>query len=106
MGGDLLHVEDLQPVHGEKVGEAANRIITKVFVVDRVVLQIIQQSNKVVRLGDENPIWRQHFQNAADDLVHVFNVGKAVRCGYDLGRTVFLPDFSADLAGKIALNGG
>ena len=46
-------MEYFKAVHGEELGETANRVIAQVLVIDRIVLQPIKQRNKIVGLRNE-----------------------------------------------------
>ena len=53
---DALGVERLEAVHLEQRAQAVERVVAQVLVVDRVVLQRLDQRRQVVRLRDEHAV--------------------------------------------------
>ena len=54
MSGDALGVEDLKPVHVQKIFQTMERIVSQVFVVNRVVLNGLQKTHQIVGFGNES----------------------------------------------------
>ena len=91
-----LRVHDLQSVHAEQIGDAHERVVAQVLVVNRVVLQRLDERHQIVRLGDEHAVGRQHREHAVDDLVDAFDVREDVRRGDDLRNPAFPDDAPGD----------
>ena len=84
--------------------EAADRIVAQMLVIDRVVLQVVEQPDQIVRFRDEHAVGRQHLDDALDDRVHVLDMREAVGRGDDLGGAVLVLHLARDLLGEVALD--
>src|ERR1700675_1103716 len=49
--------------------EAAHGIVTQMLVINRVVLQIVEQADQIVRFGNEHAVGREHFHDALHDQI-------------------------------------
>ena len=78
MGRYPFDVDRLQPVHAKKMGESGKRVISQVFVVDRVVLKRIDQGNQVMIFRNENTVIDEQGQDSFYDIVDVFDMGKTI----------------------------
>ncbi len=58
-----------------------------------------------MRFRNEYAVRRQHFQDALDNRVHVFDMSEAIGRGDDLGGAVFLLDLARHVRGEVALDG-
>ncbi len=65
MGRNPFDVEHLETVALEQAFERAERIVAQVLVIDRVVLQRIDEIEQIVRLGDEDAVVREQLADAA-----------------------------------------
>src|SRR3989338_4389698 len=52
------------------------------FVIDRIVLQSLDQISKIVRLGNKNSVFADQFSDIFQDLVDILNVGKDIGGGH------------------------
>ena len=86
MARDRPGVEDFEIVHLQKVLEAGQRIVAQVLMVDRVVLQRVEQADEIMRFGDEYAAVLEHLDDAVDDRVHVLDMGEAICGGDHAGR--------------------
>jgi hypothetical protein len=76
------------------------------LVIDRVVLQRIEEAHEIVRFGNEHAVGSQHFLDGVDDRMHVLDMGKTVGGGDQCGRAVLALDLARHLGPEIALEGG
>ena len=106
MARDRPCVEYLEIVQFEQVLEASHRIVAQVLVIDRVVLQRVEQADEVVRFRDERAIWGQHLDDAIDDCVHVLDVCEAISGGDNARRAIFFLHLTRHLGAEIAFDGG
>src|SRR5262249_16523887 len=49
------------------------------LMVDRVVLQCIEQSDEIMRFRYENAVGLEHLDDAVDDRMHILNISEAIR---------------------------
>ena len=85
-------MDDPKAVPAEERRQARQRVVAQVLVVDRVVLERLDQVAEIVRLRDEHPLAADEASNRLDHLVHVRNVCEDV-CGRHHPRlTVFSQD--------------
>jgi hypothetical protein len=70
-------------MHVQKIGEAVERVIAQVLMVDGVVLQPVEQTDEIVRLRDEHAVRADEIENALDDRMNVLDMGEAVRRRHD-----------------------
>ncbi len=80
MGRDAANMEDLHVVPAKQLGQAADGIVAKVLVIDRVVLQRADEISEIVVLGDEDAARRQQVEDAAHHAMHIADMGE------DIGR--------------------
>ena len=79
--------------------------MAQVLVIDRIVLQRVDEADEVVRFGNEHAVGRKHLDDAVDDRVHVLDVGKAVGGGDDARRSMLTLDLACGVDAEIALDG-
>ena len=77
-------MEHLEAVHGEQMREARERIIAQMLVVDRVVLQLVEQADQIMRFRDELAVGRQQVEDALDDRMYVLDMREAIGGSDDL----------------------
>ena len=56
MSRDSLGMDDLQAVHIKQILEARQRVVAQMLMIDRVVLESLDQRQQVMRFGDENAV--------------------------------------------------
>src|SRR5690606_38091709 len=105
MGWNWTRMEDLEIMHLEQRLQAVQRIIAQMLMIDRVVLQLVEQRDQVVRFRDEHAVWCEQFKNAVDDGVYVLDMGKAVGGGHDTRGAMRLFNCACDVGPEIVLEG-
>src|SRR5450755_434275 len=101
MAWDRARMEYFEIVHLEKMLEARRRIITQVLVIDRVVLQGVEEADQVMRLRDKHAIRFQHFDNTINDGMDVLNMCEAIGGRDNAGRPVIALDFARHFNAEI-----
>src|SRR5580704_13784048 len=91
-------MDDLQAMRAKEVLKATDGVVTKVLVVDGVVLQRLYETKKVVGLCNKDTRFVEEQQNAFDDVVNVFDVGEDIGCRDDLGPSVLATSLFCDVA--------
>src|SRR5262245_54653068 len=74
------------------------------LVIDRVVLQRVEQWNQIMRFRNKYAIRLEHFDDALNDGVDVFHVGKAIGGGDDARSTKLALDPAGHLNAEIAFD--
>ena len=64
--------------------------------IDRVVLQRLDQIEQIVRFGDEDAVRRQQFDDAVGDAVDVADMREDIGRGDDLCRTALRPHLAGE----------
>src|SRR5438270_2629962 len=90
MSRNAFGVDHFQPVHFQKIPQTCERVVAKMFVINRVVLERFEERTKIMGLGDENTIVAQEGENSSHDVVDIFDVRKDVRSRDDFGLAFFL----------------
>ena len=78
MGGQLLDVEQRQPVGGEDPPHGGEREVGEVLVVDGVELVLLEQPQQVRELHRDRPARRQRDRQPGDEVVELRHVGEDV----------------------------
>jgi hypothetical protein len=99
-------VKYLEAMHGKQVSEAPHGIVAQMLVIDGVILQVVEQSDQIVRFRDEHAIGCEHFHNALYDRMHILDVRKTIGGRHHFGGAAFFPYLASDLLGEIALDRG
>ena len=100
MSGDTLGMNHLQAMELEQLLQALQRVVTKVLVIDGVILQCLNQTQTVMRLRNKYSVLVQKQQNVLHHFVDVLNVSKDIGSGHDLRRAVICPSLESDFTGK------
>src|SRR2546427_11101483 len=90
MSGNPLHSHDFKAVAFENMTETAQRVITQMFVINRVILQRLDEIQQVVRFRDENAVRPQHRFHGRDNLMDVTDVSKYVGSCHDARAPMFI----------------
>ena len=80
MDWDAFHIRDDQPMSAKAPIESSEREITKVFVIDRVELTMIEHILDVGCLNDGNPRRLQDGPNPFDKPIQIRYVGQNIVC--------------------------
>src|SRR5215470_12814399 len=102
---DRSGVKDFEPVHLQEVGEAVERVVPQVLMIDGVVLQPIQQTDEVVRFGYEHAVGTDEIENAFDDRMHILDMRKAIRRRHHARAAVLALDLGGHRRGEVAHEG-
>jgi hypothetical protein len=76
--GELLDVEQAQPVRSEHATDGEEGEVGEVLVVDGVPLSILDQPQQMGKLHRDGPAGRQQDLHAADEVVQVGDMGENV----------------------------
>src|SRR5205809_6977129 len=77
-------------MHVQEELHALERVMAEMLVVNRVVLERLDQRYQVVRLGDEDPIVCEQGEDAFHDIVDALDVCEYIGRGDDTGLSAFI----------------
>ena len=105
MRGDAIRKKDLEAVACQQVPNARQRVIPQVFMIDRVVLQRLDEAQEIVRLRNEGPVVGQEPPHVRHDAMHVFDVGKDIRRRHHFCLALLAADPLGRLGGQEGKSG-
>src|ERR1019366_4406063 len=73
------------------------------LVIDRVVLQRVEQADEIMRLGDEYAAVLQHLNDAVDNRMHILDMGETIGGRDDARRPMLALDLARHFDAEIAL---
>src|SRR5690606_29183587 len=73
-----LHMEDFEPVLLQEPFQAAEMIVAKMLVIDRVVLKHLDEIDEIVRFRHEHAVGSEKIDDPGDDLVDAADMGEDV----------------------------
>src|SRR5947207_15210924 len=100
MSRNAFGVDHFQAVHFQKIPQTCQRVVAKMFVINRVVLERFAERTTIMWLGDENTIVAQKSEKSGQEVVDIFEVGENVRRRDDYSFSLFSRRLFSDVLCK------